>query len=112
MRSCVPRSEPVAFYVAALTALIEARVPFLVGGAYAVEHYTGIFRDTKDLDVFVRQRDRDAALRALAVAGYRTELTFPHWLGKAFSGDEVLDIIFRPGPAGTRLPGPPAVQGD
>jgi hypothetical protein len=97
MRSCVPRSEPATCYVAALTALTEARDPFLVGGAYAVEHYTGIFRDTKDLDVFVHPRDSEAALEALAATGYRTELTFPHWLGKAFSGDEVIDVIFSSG---------------
>ena len=30
-------------------------VPFLVGGAYAFAHYTGIVRHTKDLDLFVRR---------------------------------------------------------
>jgi hypothetical protein len=85
------------FYVAALSALREAEVPFLVGGAYALERYTGIARDTKDLDVFVRPRDAEVTLKALAAAGFPTELTFPHWLGKAFGGDAVLDIIFSSG---------------
>lgn len=97
MQSCAPHPDPTAFYVAALTALTESGVPFLVGGAYALEHYTGISRDTKDLDVFVRPQDIEPALQALAAAGYRTELTFPHWLGKALSGDEVLDVIFGSG---------------
>jgi hypothetical protein len=97
MQSCAPHAEPVAFYVAALQALTRARVPFLIGGAYALQHYTGISRDTKDIDVFVRPGDIEPALQALAAAGYRTELTFPHWLGKALSGDEVLDVIFSSG---------------
>src|SRR5262245_57593030 len=91
------RPEATRFYVAALRTLIDAGVPFLVGGAYSLERYTGIVRDTKDMDVFVRRDNFDAALAALAAAGYRTEITFPHWLGKAFSGDDVLDVIFSSG---------------
>jgi hypothetical protein len=72
-------------------------VPFLVGGAYALSRYTGIFRDTKDLDVFVRPRDAKAALDCLTAAGYQTALTFPHWLGKAFAGEHTIDIIFSSG---------------
>jgi len=96
MSASDPAPDPTAFYVAALQAL-SARVPFLVGGAYALSRYTGIFRDTKDLDVFVHPRDVEATLDALAGAGYRTELTFPHWLGKAFSGEHVIDVIFSSG---------------
>jgi hypothetical protein len=90
-------ADRAAFYVTALTTLREAAVPFLVGGAYALQRYTGIVRDTKDLDVFVRARDCAPALRALAAAGFPTELTFPHWLGKATWGDAVLDVIFSSG---------------
>ena len=32
---------------------------FLVGGAYPFVHYTGIGRDTKDLDLFIRRADWD-----------------------------------------------------
>jgi len=91
------RPDAAQFYVAALNLLRDAGVPFLVGGAYAFERYTGISRDTKDLDVFVRPRDRRWALDVLAAAGYRTEITFPHWLGKAFCGDDVLDVIYSSG---------------
>jgi hypothetical protein len=88
--------EPVTsrFYLHALAVLTEARVPFLLGGAYALSHYTGIARHTKDLDLFVRPTDAPRALDALAHAGYRTEMTFSHWLGKAFSGDDFVDVIF------------------
>ncbi len=51
--------EPVTsrFYVNALAVLAEANVPYLLGGAYALAHYTGIVRHTKDLDLFVRPAD-------------------------------------------------------
>ena len=83
------------FYHSTLTALTEAHAPFLVGGAYAFERYTAIARHTKDLDVFVRPSDYERTAQILEAQGYRTELTYPHWLGKAFHGDNFVDIIFR-----------------
>jgi hypothetical protein len=85
------------FYVRALNALADARVPFLVGGAYAIERYTGLARNTKDLDLFVRSRDCDPALAALAAAGHETEVAFPHWLAKAHCGEDTVDVIFSSG---------------
>ncbi len=85
------------FYCQALRTLRKARAPFLVGGAYAFERYTGIARHTKDFDIFVREADRDAVLETFANAGYHTELTFPHWLAKAFCGGAFVDVIFGSG---------------
>ncbi len=81
------------FYRRSLLALETARIRFLVGGAYASARYTGIGRHTKDLDLFVRQGDLEEALHVLSRAGFRTEVTFPHWLGKAFSGGDLVDVI-------------------
>jgi hypothetical protein len=72
-------------------------VPFLVGGAYALERYTGVARHTKDFDLFVRPADAGRALGALARAGYPTEMTSDTWIGKAFHDDLYVDIIFRSG---------------
>jgi hypothetical protein len=80
-----------------MRALDEAAVEFLIGGAYALHRYADVERHTKDLDVFVRPGDIRAALGALAAAGLRTELTFPHWLGKAHRGDDFVDVIFSAG---------------
>jgi hypothetical protein len=86
-----------AFYRQALDALRQADVPFLVGGAYALNHYTGIVRHTKDFDLFIRRGDVPRVLAALAGIGCRTEVTFEHWLGKAFKGDDFVDVIFNSG---------------
>jgi hypothetical protein len=87
----------VACYHRAIRALKGAGVEFLIGGAYALARYTGIIRHTKDLDVFLRPRDRDAALTALAGAGFRTEIVYTHWLAKAYRGDYFLDLIHNSG---------------
>jgi hypothetical protein len=77
---------------------LEARgIPFLVGGAYAFERYTGIARHTKDFDLFVHPRDVDRALEALAAAGCTTDVPFPHWLAKAQCDDDVVDLIYSSG---------------
>jgi hypothetical protein len=76
-----------AFYVQAMEILERAGVPYAVGGAYALAHYTGIVRHTKDLDLFLREADLRRAFDAFRAAGCRTELTHPHWIGKAYSPD-------------------------
>jgi hypothetical protein len=90
--------EPVrAFYLRTLDLLADARIPFLVGGAYALNHYTGIERHTKDFDVFVRREHYGDVATALGAAGIPTELTFPHWLGKASCQHGCIDVIFSSG---------------
>lgn len=89
--------ETIDFYRRAMALLEEAKVPFLVGGAYAFARYTGIVRHTKDFDVFVHPRDFERALEAFAKAGYKTEKNFPHWLGKAYQGEDFVDVIFSSG---------------
>lgn len=85
------------FYRDAMRRLGEGGVDFLVGGAYAFARYTGIERHTKDFDIFIRRGDFERAAAVLAEAGYTTELTFPHWIGKAFHGDDFVDLIFSAG---------------
>ena len=85
------------FYRDVLTSLDRANVPVLVGGAFAFSHLTGIQRPTKDFDLFVRRKHIERALATLAESGFHTELTFPHWLGKARSDEFLVDLIFGSG---------------
>lgn len=87
------------FYRRAMTMMQDAGIPFLVGGAYAMERYTGIERHTKDFDVFVRPIDAPRVLERFASAGHHTEMTHPHWLGKVYAEDAFVDVIFRSGNA-------------
>jgi hypothetical protein len=87
----------VAFYRHVISLLREARVKFLVGGAWAFTAHTGIEGQTADLDLFLRPGDVGRALEAIGAAGYETELTSPVWIGKAFHGDHLVDLIFSSG---------------
>ena len=95
---CLPRSaDELDCRADALRALAASRVPFLVGGAYAFSAYTGIHRDTKDLDLFLCERHLEEAFAVLERAGFRTELADPVWIGKAWRGAWYVDLIFSSG---------------
>jgi hypothetical protein len=85
------------FYCDSMRVLQRAGVEFLVGGAYAFAFYTGISRDTKDFDLFLRPADVDLALDAFRRAGYGAEKTFSHWLAKVRASSDCIDLIFRAG---------------
>ena len=100
LRRHKPRQETAVArrrYRRALVALARAGVPYVVGGAYAMERYTGIARWTKDLDIFILPRDVDVALERLRAAGFQTEVPFPHWLAKAYAARDFVDLIFSSG---------------
>jgi hypothetical protein len=86
-----------AFYLHVVQALQDADAPFLVGGAYALKHYAGVVRNTKDFDIFVRREDYDDVMAILDASGCATDLTFPHWLGKATYAEALVDVIFSSG---------------
>jgi len=81
-------------YRRALSALNEARVPYVVAGAYAIYEHTGIYRQTKDLDLFVEPSVVVPAARALHAAGFVMRLEDLHWLAKATVGERFVDIIY------------------
>lgn len=86
-----------AFYRRVMDTLRVNGTEFLVGGAYAFTPYTGIDRSTKDFDLFVHADEIHAVLAILEGAGFRTELTFPHWLAKVFYKKDFVDLIFNSG---------------
>ena len=88
-----PTLEGPAFYRHALDILDQSGIPYLLGGAFATGTYTGVLRDTKDLDCMVRQEDVGRIMDLFASKGFCVEHTFPHWLAKVFHGDYFVDLI-------------------
>ena len=88
-----------AFYRRALQLLVDAQVPFLVGGAFAHACFTGIRRSTKDLDLFIRRADWERVAALAQAEGWRPEMAYPHWLAKVYdpAGEEFIDLIFNSG---------------
>lgn len=86
--------ETIEFYRQAIHTAKQSEVEFLIGGAYAFRCYTGIVRNTKDLDFFIRHTDLDRFLRQFLANGFLVEITEPQWLAKARKGDLFVDVIY------------------
>jgi Uncharacterised nucleotidyltransferase len=76
-------------------ALNAAEVDFILAGGVACWARGGAPSAT-DLDYMVRPRHADLALEALVEAGLRADSPPEEWLFKAWDGDVLVDLIFRP----------------
>jgi hypothetical protein len=81
-------------YKRAIGALNAGGIPFVLTGAYAIYEFTGIYRETKDLDLFVEPERLLDAMAVLREEGFRTRLEQAHWLAKAMLGEHFIDMIF------------------
>lgn len=68
-------------------------IPYAVAGAFALQKYTGIWRITKDLDLFIKIEDVPRAMTHLEQQGFRCEMLDPVWLAKAHRGEYFVDLI-------------------
>ena len=76
-----------------LQLLTDQGVPFVVSGAFALQTHTGIYRDTKDLDLFLSTEDAQRAIQVLQEDGFQCEVADPVWLAKAHRGEFFVDLI-------------------
>lgn len=86
--------EAEAFYGRALDELLKLGTPFFVAGTYAVSAYTGISRQTKDLDIFCKAGDFLHILNHFNDMGYRIQVEDERWIGKVFDDKAFFDVIF------------------
>lgn len=86
-------TEASKVYGEALDALGRSGIRYMLGGALALNAHTGIWRDTKDLDLFVPKEVVPRVLEALEEAGFETEVEDPVWIAKAWRGELFVDII-------------------
>lgn len=82
------------FYPEVLKLLCQANIPFMLGGTFAVNAYTGINRPTKDLDIFCKTGDYPKILRYFKALGYKTEVEDERWIAKVKKGRFYFDVIF------------------
>jgi hypothetical protein len=69
-------------------------VDYLLGGGFAMFHYTRIFRDTKDLDVFCKASDCPKIIKYFTEHGYKTTLHDARWIAKIFKDEHYIDVIY------------------
>lgn len=85
--------EQRALFCEVLQHLNHAGVPFVVAGAFALQQHTGIWRNTKDLDLFLPASAVPQALRHLQEQGFEPEVRDPVWLAKAHRDGYYVDLI-------------------
>jgi len=79
----------------AAAALRDAEIEFMLGGGLAVWARGGPTTD-HDADFFVREEHAARGMEALVAAGMRPERPPEEWLYKAWDGEVLVDLIFRP----------------
>jgi hypothetical protein len=96
----VSSSQPPAFckqqeslFREVIELLERNHVPFVISGAFALHEHTGIWRDTKDLDLFLPAQEVGRALQLLAKDGFETEVLDDVWLAKAKRDGFFVDLI-------------------
>lgn len=98
MRDCV-QNDHQDVYIQAIQCLAEKRIPFMLGGAFAVWHYTGNWRHTHDIDVFTTPEHVPAAREALTDAGFadlgEQAAGDREWIYHAVKGEIIVDVIWR-----------------
>jgi len=80
-------------YREVLELLNRRKIPYAVSGAFALQQHTGIWRVTKDLDLFLTTESANAALASLREEGFHCEICDPVWLAKAHREDFFVDLI-------------------
>lgn len=80
-------------------AISRSGVRFLLGGALALATYTGHWRNTKDVDVFVHPADHERAVEALRQVGFEDyferEAYDRKWIFRGFKGGVIFDVIWQ-----------------
>jgi hypothetical protein len=93
MEPKIMSAEEQEVHAEALRILNQAGIHYVVSGAVALGHYTGLWRNTKDLDLFLVRQDLTAALTALVTQGYTVGVPAAHWLAHANKGQYYVDLI-------------------
>ena len=73
-------------------------IPFALGGAFALATYTGYWRDTKDLDVYVLPQDRERMIEVVTGVGlsdFFDQKPYDRWwIYRAANGCAIVDVIW------------------
>ncbi|MBV8812835.1 MAG: nucleotidyltransferase family protein [Acidobacteriaceae bacterium] len=91
-------SEQWAVYRGVMAEAFRVGIPFAVGGGLAAMTYAGLWRNTKDIDLYVRPSDRERMARLLLDAGlrdYYEKLAYDrNWIFRTYNADTIVDLMW------------------
>lgn len=86
-------SDNFKIYKEAVDVLTDNGIQYVIGGGIAIMAF-GRVRDTKDIDLYIENSERDHALQALASAGFEVDpMPGVNWLCKGFKKGITVDFI-------------------
>ena len=92
--------QNVSTFLQALEALNKSDIQYVIGGAFALHHYSGVWRNTNDLDVYMERKFVPQAIDVLSREGFfdRGELAARdrEWIYHAMKNHVLVDIIWQP----------------
>lgn len=88
-----------AIFRQVIEAFNAAGLPYVIGGAFAVYHYGGAWRNTNDLDVYVPRENVPTALDILGSVGFEDSGEMAagdrDWIYHALREDVMVDVIWQ-----------------
>jgi hypothetical protein len=91
-------AEEWAVYQEAVSSLEELKVAAALGGAFGLACYTGRWRNTKDLDLYILPQDREITIQRLREIGfedYYDRLPYDRrWIYRSVRQDVIIDLIW------------------
>lgn len=85
-------------YEPVLIELDDREIPYSLGGAFALASYTLRWRNTKDLDIYIRPQDREIVISILQEKGfddyYQVLPYVREWIYRSYKDDFIVDIIW------------------
>jgi hypothetical protein len=85
-------------YREVITGARARQIGFAIGGAFAVSTYTGLYRNTKDLDIYVlpeQKHEMIEVLNRLGMKDYHDSLAYDRrWIYRSYQDITIVDIIW------------------
>ncbi len=85
-------------YSRVIDAALARKIPFALGGAFALAAHTGHWRDTKDLDLYVLPRYRERMIevvRSVGLTDYYDKIPYDRWwIYRATADGTIVDVIW------------------
>ncbi|MBV9083565.1 MAG: nucleotidyltransferase [Acidobacteriaceae bacterium] len=85
-------------YKRVMTAARDRNVPFAVGGGLVAMTYAGQWRDTKDIDLYIRPGDRDRMIEIVRQAGmadyFERQPYDRKWIYRSYWKDSIVDVMW------------------